>query len=244
MIFHPPQKDVTPPNLQINGEPIKLVNEFIYLGITIDKHLSWKPHVMHLVSKVAKINCVLAKLKFQLPTYVLRTIYNSLILCHFNYGILLWGKNLSIITKIQKKSIRLVGRARYNAHTEPIFKTLNLLKINHIRYMQELSFFYKFSNDCLPAYFKNNFITVIGDTHDHGTRHNTRLRIPRFRHEYFRKNLRYSITETINDCPEIILSKCLTHSYNGFRNYAKNFILNRYSNVCNIQNCYICNNST
>ena len=36
------------------------------------------------------------------------------------------------IFKLQKKAIRIISLAKYNAHTEPLFKTLNLLKINDI----------------------------------------------------------------------------------------------------------------
>ena len=36
------------------------------------------------------------------------------------------------IFKLQKKAIRIISLAKYNAHTEPLFKTLNLLKMNDI----------------------------------------------------------------------------------------------------------------
>ena len=59
-------------------------------------------------------------------------IYNALILPRINYGLLVWGYENEKIFKLQKKAIRLISLAKYNAHTEPLFKTLNLLKINDI----------------------------------------------------------------------------------------------------------------
>ena len=46
MIFHMPQKQVTTPKLEIDGTSIEFVNSFNYLGITIDKHLSWQDQIV------------------------------------------------------------------------------------------------------------------------------------------------------------------------------------------------------
>ena len=56
-------------------------------------------------------------------------IYNALILSHINYGLLLWGYNADRIYNLQKKSIRIIGLKKYNAHTEPLFKSFKLLKV-------------------------------------------------------------------------------------------------------------------
>ena len=50
------------------------------------------------------------------------------------YGILLWGKsdNVDKIAKLQKRAIRTISFCRLISHTEPLFKTFNLLKFNDI----------------------------------------------------------------------------------------------------------------
>ena len=53
---------------------------------------------------------------------ILLTIYNSLILPHLNYGLLLWGIHLQDISVLQKKAIRVVTNNTYKSQTEPIFK--------------------------------------------------------------------------------------------------------------------------
>ena len=70
------------------------------------------------------------------------------------YGIL-WGKsdNVNKIAKLQKKAIRTISFSRPIAHTEPLFKRFNLLKCNDINTLKLRHFFYKLSNDSLPAYF-------------------------------------------------------------------------------------------
>ena len=67
------------------------------------------------------------KLKIILLQNVMLAIYNCFILSHINYAILAWGYQFDRIYKIQK-AIRAITRSKYNAHTEPIFKELNLLK--------------------------------------------------------------------------------------------------------------------
>ncbi len=70
-------------------------------------------------------------------------IYNSLILSHLNFEMLAQGFQCARRTKLQKKIIRILSRSKYNAHTEPIFKELKLLKLEDILKLQELKLYYK-----------------------------------------------------------------------------------------------------
>jgi hypothetical protein len=83
---------------------------------------------------------ILNKLKHFLPLTAKVLIYNSLILSHLNYCILAWGYQCTRIEKLQKRIVRILSLSKYNAHTEPIFKTLKLLKVNDILKLQELNF--------------------------------------------------------------------------------------------------------
>ncbi|ELU09065.1 hypothetical protein CAPTEDRAFT_146759, partial [Capitella teleta] len=61
MIFHQPKKNVNPPNIIIDCTVIENVDDFVYLGITINKHLSWKSHTRNIACKISKVNCILAR---------------------------------------------------------------------------------------------------------------------------------------------------------------------------------------
>ena len=52
-----------------------------------------------------------------------------------------WGYKCDRINKLQKKAIRIVSLSKYSAHTEPIFKRLNLLTVADILKIQELKFY-------------------------------------------------------------------------------------------------------
>ena len=102
MIFRMPQKKAPNYRLTIAGSHIEFVDNFNFLGITIDKHLSWTYHINLLCAKISKITGLINKLKNVLPVDILRTIYHSLILCHLTYGVLLWGAQLNENDEIHK----------------------------------------------------------------------------------------------------------------------------------------------
>ena len=240
MFFHSKSKQFHPPAVSLNGITIESVDEFNYLGIIINKHLSWQPHVNSVCSKLSKICGILAKLKRLVPRNILITIYNSLMACHICYGILVWGKHAGRILKTQKRAVRIICDVNFNAHTDRLFKTLRILKVDHIRNLHELKFYFRFLDGSLPFYFKNDFINSNNVHHSYSTRHRDALMTPRFRHEFFRDTLRYCIVETINNCPNMIFDKLRTHSFHGFSNYVKNWHFSNYETTCQRPNCFVC----
>ena len=69
------------------------------------------------------------------------------------YGLLLWCNQVVQVSKLQKKSIRLITGSEYLAHSEPLFKELELLKIEDLYKLKILKFFYNLSYGLLPSYF-------------------------------------------------------------------------------------------
>ena len=138
-----PGRNLQIPNLHITNIKLECSDYFNFLGITIDKHLTWKEHINLIANKISRTVGVINRLKNYIPENALLTIYNTLIIPHLNYEILTWGFNSDRIFKIQKKTVRSITLSKYNAHTEPIFKTLKLLKINDIFKCQTFKLCYK-----------------------------------------------------------------------------------------------------
>ena len=132
--------------------------EFNFLGLTLDECLNWKPHVQKISNKISRIIGALCRLKNYLPKHILRTIYNSLILSHLQYAVLTWGFKMGRIELLQKRTVRVISSSKYNAHTEPLFKQLNFIKIKNIFELTALKLFYKLKKTIflfiLPACFK------------------------------------------------------------------------------------------
>ena len=63
-------------------------------------------------------------------------------LSQINYGILMWGYHSDRLYKLQKRAMRIITLAPYNAHSEPSFKSLNILKISDIFTLCQLKFYH------------------------------------------------------------------------------------------------------
>ena len=245
MIFHNRQKNISNliPKIEINGIQIEHVKQFNFLGIILDEHMSWKTHINKIACKIARTIGTINRLKRFLPQSILRTLYNSLILPHLNYGILTWGTKPGRLQKLQKWAIRTITNSKYNSHTEPLFKQLRLLKISDLYYISALKFHFKFQRSMLPNYFRNIF-SFNQSTHNYNTRNRNVTHISQANTASASMSIRYNIPKIIQEVPNCILDKVATHSINGFCLYAKNYIISSYSMDCSKDNCYICSLTT
>ena len=159
-----------------------------------------------------------------------------------NYSLLVWGYECKRLVKLQKKIIRNVCASKYNAHTEPLFKALGLLKIGDILKHNALKFYYKLKNNKVPVYFENYQILSQEEIHGRDTRFNQLFPRNKTRTAIQQKCLRNYIPELLNSTSANILDKISTHSYKGFSNYAKQIYIENYLTECHIINCYICEN--
>ena len=91
MIFFKHPKIIPKLIIWANGNQIDEVQEFNFLGITIDQNITWTPHIRKISIKISRVIGVLRKLKHIFPQHILRLIYNSLIHPHLIYGLNLWG---------------------------------------------------------------------------------------------------------------------------------------------------------
>ena len=96
MIFHFYQRRLdfaVIPTLIMKNVPIIRVENFDFLGLTINETLQWTAHLSKISSKILKVTGIMNRLKSYLPISNLKLIYNSLILPHLNYCNLLLGKH-------------------------------------------------------------------------------------------------------------------------------------------------------
>ncbi len=240
IIFHTVQRPVTELNLMMNNTEIERVHNFDFLGLILNENLNWKFHIDKISNKISRSIGILNRQKYIIPLHSKLHIYSSLILSYINFGILSWGYHCNRITKLQKRAVRIVSLSKYNAHTEPIFKQLKLLKVQDILKQQELKFYYKYKHGMLPVYLQNLPFFTNAAQHTYNTRQQHKIHLPLARHTYAQKCLRFDLPRIINNTPTIILDKIETHSLTGFSWYIKQYIIGSYSETCTIEDCYIC----
>ncbi len=250
MTFHMPQKRVVYPRLSMNGTRLDNVDSFNFLGIIINKNLSWKPHISHVAPKISKTNGVLSRLKHIVPTPILLTLYNTMILPHLQYGILSWGLCTDRLFTLQKRAIRTITNSYFIAHTYPLFKSLGILRLDDLYELSVLKFYYKLTNNLLPHYFdtfkfthslsSTNTLTSTDDADHSYNLRPRRLQLPRIKHAFATKCLKYQLHCIIRDTTDTILAKVNTHSIKGYSWYIKLGRINNYDPNCNLRFCYVC----
>ena len=103
MMFHTPQKVVPQLILNMNNIEPEPITDFNFVGIIINRHLRWKKYINKISIIIARTTGIIRSLNQVLPCCsVLLTIYNSLILPHLNYGILVWGYDTTRILDCRK----------------------------------------------------------------------------------------------------------------------------------------------
>jgi hypothetical protein len=145
-----------------------------FLGVHIDECLSWKYHLQHVNKKISRSLWIMKQVKNILPADSMRTLYFTLIHPHITYGILAWGNaSKSVLNRtiiLQKRAVRLINRATYNSHTEPLFKHVKILKLNDQYEYEVALFMYDYVTNKLPISFHN----VYRNNHEIQTTHQTR----------------------------------------------------------------------
>ena len=120
MVFHTSDRIITYQNLKINNINIEQVTQINFLDVMFNSHMDWNRHINCISMKISRSIGILCRLKDVYPQSVL-TLYNTSILSHFYYCLLLWGS----IPLAQKKAVRIIDSSHYIAHTEPICKVHN-----------------------------------------------------------------------------------------------------------------------
>ena len=141
-----PDIDLSSNKILINDSSIEHVDVVKFLGVYIDNKLTWKHHISHLNLIISRLVGIMYKLRPKLADRAMMSMYNALILPHLMYGNIVWGcagvTTLSRLVTLQKRSIRIITKSSFVAHTSPLFQRLRLMKVVDIYKYQVLQFVY------------------------------------------------------------------------------------------------------
>ena len=149
------QEDI---NIYLDNVCLKLEDNASFLGITLDSHLKWESHCSKVANKISKNSSVICRVKKMLPPKSLKILYNSLVLPHIQYGLVVWdgsnGQNKKRIVAIQKRVGRQINKSYYRSHTEPRMKNMGILKVDDIYKHQCITMTHDILNDNCPVGIK------------------------------------------------------------------------------------------
>ena len=198
--------------------------DFNFLALVLDSQLNWKKHLDHISLKLSKVIGILHRLKFVYPETVLLMLYNTLIVPHLTYCILSWGSLLSD-----------------NHRIHVLQKQMKLLKVADMFRVALWNFYFKLMNNLLPSYF-DIFKPTLGVVCSFYDIRKPLFSLPKPNIELQKSSLKYVLSKLLNEENGYIsiTSMVHTHSFQGYKRYVKNAILNDHSDICLIRNCYVC----
>jgi len=143
------------PPLQFNNKPIPVHQSTKYLGITLDKRLTWSNHTkqkrkqlnsrLHLLRPLLKSNLSL-KNKLLLYKVIIRPVWS--------YGIQIWGPakpaNIHPIQAFQSITLRLITGAPWYITNAALHNDLKIQTVNELAKSHYKSFHSKLTNHINP----------------------------------------------------------------------------------------------
>ena len=128
------------------------------------------------ITKIGKTIGMIAKLRHFIPSSVLTSIYKSLILPYFTYGLIAWGnasKNyLNKIVVLQKRVLRLIYFVDKKEHAIPLFVNAKILPITFLYYEAVCKLMFDVHKDSAPSNITKLF-TRTSNIHTYNTRSST-----------------------------------------------------------------------
>ncbi len=148
-------------NIVIDGKILEMVNQTNLLGVLMDEFLSWKAHMNHVASKVAKCIGILIRGSHILMTKTLSMLYYGFAHPYLSYCNHVWRYNcvtiVDIISKLQNKLVRIMYNSEYDAKTEIIYKKIKIMKFININKLQIANYMYKYHHVLWPNYVNEMF---------------------------------------------------------------------------------------
>ena len=145
MIFRPRKKSLPiTRQIIIENNVLEQVDNIKFLGVYIDQHLTWKTHVNFIAAKISKSVGLLYKAKYYLPSKSPLILYYALVYPYLTYCNLIWAStyvtNLQRIYLLQKRIVRTISKADYQASSKPLFLMFLVSTRSEISISQKLGF--------------------------------------------------------------------------------------------------------
>ena len=194
MVFSNKRGSHDPIDIRIDGERIHEVLKTKFLGVIIDKNLSWKDHITYISGKIARGLGMIIKTRKYLNKSALMSLYYSFIYPYITYCNHIWGtaciSHLNKLIVLQKKAIRIISGAKFRAPSAPLFSSLGVIKIMDINMYLIARFMFRVYNEEVPIQFISMF-TVNRAIHLHYTRQVNELHIPRVKTNLRKFSIKY-----------------------------------------------------
>ena len=173
IIFHKPGVKIPFEfKIKMNGHRLQISDSIKYLGVYLDSTLSGGFHCEQLSKKLSRANGMLSKIRHYVPPGELKSIYHAIFSSHMIYGSQVWGQSITVHTerifRLQRKAMRIIQFADFQAPSDPIFKNKSILKLEDFIHLQNCLFVYDAIKNTTPDSFHTYFVKI-SEVHDIST---------------------------------------------------------------------------
>ena len=138
--------------LQMDNNILENLDEGMFLGLIIDKKLTYRSHIDYISTKISKSIGILFKLSnIKVPKAILKQIYYSLIQSYLNYNICCYlgtsNTHINRLFLLQKRAVRIISGASFFDHTDPLFFSNKILKIHDLYKLNVALYMYERSDN-------------------------------------------------------------------------------------------------
>lgn len=130
----------TKESINISNTNIEEADTVKYLGLTLDRCLSWRQHIQSVVRKVSGPVGMLAKINRFMPKKIMLMIYNSIVHSHLSYLTLLWASarqsSRRPLERLQNRALKRCLQLPNRHNTVDVYQQSTVLPIRAIAELQ------------------------------------------------------------------------------------------------------------
>ena len=149
MIFS--SRELRDPHKQLSvlGTPLEQVQNFNYLGVVLDQHLTFDGHAKNIIRRVSSKVYQLRRLKKFLSNKAALLVYKNMILPIMEYGdiylISASAENMRKLQVLQNRALKCALDKEKRYSTLKLHKEAKIFKLKHRRKLHLIQHMYKFS---------------------------------------------------------------------------------------------------
>ena len=148
------QKNNKNKEIDLKVKDMIIVNqtETKFLGMWLDQSLNWHSHIQKLILKIKRNKYLLNNEKHLMDQSTKKLVYYSHMASHIQYGLLLWGNNVSKeqLIKLQKLQTKCLELVQSNQTNTNLNRALGILSIEDMIKLENMKFGYKLVHWMLP----------------------------------------------------------------------------------------------
>ena len=201
-------------------QSLERVNEFKYLGVTLNECMNWKDHVESVCKKANNRLSLMTRIRSCLTPSASKCIYYTLIQSLMDYADTSLGSLsagcIQDLQRVQNRGARLITQ---NSSSSIAISQLKWMNLETRRIMHQCTLIYRCLHNMVPDYLTKYFV-LNKSIRERNTRQSNNIYLPKPNLEIFKKSFKYAGAYHFNTLPNDIKQSLSLNSFKiRIRNY-------------------------